>query len=51
MTTNFYYQQYPPISSSALLQPTTDNTDLNKLDKDLIYKYKNKIFREFVNDF
>ncbi len=37
-TTNFYYQQYHP----SQLQPTTDNTDLNKLDKDLIYKYKIK---------
>ncbi len=31
-TTNFYYQQYHPS------QATTDNTDFNKLDKDLIYK-------------
>jgi len=38
-TTNFYYQQYHPS------QPiTTDNTDLNKLDKDIIYKYKKKNF-------
>ncbi len=42
-TTNFYYQQYHP-SQTSLLQPTTDNTDLNKLDKDLIYKYKKEIF-------
>jgi hypothetical protein len=43
-TTNFYYQQYNP-SQTLLLQPTTNNnTDLNKLDKDLIYKYKEKFF-------
>lgn len=42
--TNFYYQQYHPSQSSSLLQqPTTDNTDFNKLDKDLIYTYENRI--------
>ena len=42
--TNFYYQQYHPSSQSPLLQPTTNNTDLNKLDKDSIYKYEKKFF-------
>ncbi|CAF0998034.1 unnamed protein product [Rotaria sp. Silwood1] len=37
-TTNFYYQQYHP-SQTSLLQSTTNNTDLNKLDKDLIYNH------------
>ncbi|CAF2092196.1 unnamed protein product [Rotaria magnacalcarata] len=37
-STNFYYQQYHP-SQASLLQPTTNNTDLNKLDKDLIYNH------------
>ncbi|CAF0764471.1 unnamed protein product [Adineta ricciae] len=47
-TANFYYQQYNP-SQSTLLQPsttttssaaiTTNNTDLTKLDKDLIYNH------------
>jgi hypothetical protein len=48
-TTNFYYQQYHP-SQSSLLQPTTtttDNTDFNKLDKDIIYKYKIIFFSYF----
>ncbi len=51
-TTNFYYQQYHPLQSSSL-QPTTttDNTDLNKLDKDIIYKYKKKKFFLFLHIF
>lgn len=38
---NFYYQQYHPTQTNFLppLPITTDSTDLNKLDKDLIYKY------------
>ena len=54
MSTNFYYQQYPPAPppppppSTALLQPTTDSPDLNKLDKDLIYRFENESLKIFL---
>lgn len=42
--TNYYYPQYPSalLPATTTTTTTTDNTDLNKLDRDLIYKYERR---------
>lgn len=48
--TNYYYPQYPSAPSTLLpaTTTTTDNTDVNKLDRDLIYKYEGEDFLRLI---